>query len=72
MIFFRSVVVPEHVKGYIYIEAFKQTHVKEAIAGTKTNFRIQMFFFISFNAFSLFVLLFYYWFSREKSFIYLI
>jgi hypothetical protein len=29
----RSIVVPEHVKGYIYIEAFKQTHVKEAIAG---------------------------------------
>ena len=29
----RSIVVPEHVKGYIYIEAFKQTHVKDAIAG---------------------------------------
>ena len=29
----RSVVVPEHVKGYIYIEAFKQTHVKQAIEG---------------------------------------
>jgi hypothetical protein len=27
----RSVVAPEHVKGYIYIEAFKQTHVKAAI-----------------------------------------
>ena len=29
----RSIVVPEHVKGYIYIEAFKQTHVKQAIEG---------------------------------------
>jgi len=29
----RSVVAPEHIKGYIYIEAFKQTHVKQAIAG---------------------------------------
>lgn len=24
---------PEHVKGYIYIEAFKQTHVKQVIEG---------------------------------------
>ena len=24
---------PEHVKGYIYVEAFKQTHVKAAIDG---------------------------------------
>lgn len=24
---------PEHVKGYIYIEAYKQTHVKAAIEG---------------------------------------
>ena len=29
----RSVVAPEHVKGYIYIEAFKQTHVKHLIEG---------------------------------------
>ena len=29
----RSVVAPEHVKGYIYVEAFKQTHVKAAIDG---------------------------------------
>ena len=29
----RSVVSPEHVKGYIYIEAFKQTHVKTLIEG---------------------------------------
>ena len=33
----RSIVVPEHVRGYIYIEAFKQTHVKEAIAGEFIN-----------------------------------
>lgn len=26
-------VAPEHVKGYIYVEAFKQTHVKAAIEG---------------------------------------
>ena len=29
----RSVVVPDHLKGYIYVEAFKQTHVKQAIEG---------------------------------------
>ncbi|OQR73724.1 transcription elongation factor SPT5-like, partial [Tropilaelaps mercedesae] len=29
----RSVVAPENVKGYVYIEAFKQTHVKAAIEG---------------------------------------
>lgn len=29
----RSVVAPEHVKGYIYVEAFKQTHVKQLIEG---------------------------------------
>ncbi|TSN39346.1 Transcription elongation factor SPT5 [Bagarius yarrelli] len=29
----KSVVAPEHVKGYIYIEAYKQTHVKAAIEG---------------------------------------
>lgn len=26
-------VAPEGVKGYIYIEAYKQTHVKQAING---------------------------------------
>lgn len=26
-------VAPEHVKGYIYVEAYKQTHVKQAIEG---------------------------------------
>jgi transcription elongation factor SPT5 len=35
----RSAIVPEHVKGYIYIEAFKQTHVKQVIEGI-TNLRI--------------------------------
>ena len=35
----RSVVVPEHVKGYIYIESFKQTHVKQAIEGV-SNLRL--------------------------------
>ncbi|XP_062504136.1 transcription elongation factor SPT5-like [Corticium candelabrum] len=29
----KSVVVPEGLKGYIYIESFKQTHVKQAIDG---------------------------------------
>jgi len=29
----KSVVSPEGVKGYIYIEAYKQTHVKQAIDG---------------------------------------
>ncbi|CAL1263965.1 unnamed protein product [Larinioides sclopetarius] len=29
----KSVVAPEGVKGYIYIEAYKQTHVKQAIDG---------------------------------------
>ncbi len=29
----RSVVAPEHVKGFIYVEAFKQSHVKEVIKG---------------------------------------
>ncbi|XP_037068165.1 transcription elongation factor SPT5-like, partial [Pollicipes pollicipes] len=29
----KSVVAPEGVKGYIYIEAYKQTHVKQAIEG---------------------------------------
>lgn len=27
----KSVIAPEGVKGYIYIEAYKQTHVKAAI-----------------------------------------
>lgn len=35
----RSVVSPEHIKGYIYIEAFKQSHVKAAIEGI-TNLRL--------------------------------
>ena len=29
----KSIVTPEGVKGYIYIEAYKQTHVKQAIDG---------------------------------------
>uniref|UniRef100_A0A8C5CEE5 Transcription elongation factor SPT5 n=1 Tax=Gadus morhua TaxID=8049 RepID=A0A8C5CEE5_GADMO len=29
----KSVVAPEHVKGYIYVESYKQTHVKAAIEG---------------------------------------
>lgn len=29
----KSIVAPENVKGYIYVEAFKQTHVKQAIEG---------------------------------------
>jgi transcription elongation factor SPT5 len=29
----KSVIVPEGLKGYIYIESFKQTHVKQAITG---------------------------------------
>jgi len=37
----RSVVAPEHVKGYIYIEAFKQTHVKQAIAGVSNLYLAQ-------------------------------
>jgi transcription elongation factor SPT5 len=28
-----SKVAKEHIKGYVYIEAFKQTHVKQAIEG---------------------------------------
>ena len=35
----RSVVVPDHLKGYIYVEAFKQTHVKQAIEGI-TNLKL--------------------------------
>ena len=35
----RSIVAPEHIKGYIYIEAFKQSHVKTAIEGV-TNLRL--------------------------------
>lgn len=26
-------VAPDHVKGYIYVESYKQTHVKSAIEG---------------------------------------
>ncbi len=33
MFFPRSVVSPEHVKGYVYVEAFKQSHVKQLIEG---------------------------------------
>ncbi|XP_077466681.1 transcription elongation factor SPT5 [Stigmatopora argus] len=29
----KSVVAPDHVKGYIYVESFKQSHVKAAIEG---------------------------------------
>ncbi|CAL8108608.1 unnamed protein product [Orchesella dallaii] len=29
----KSVIAPEGIKGYVYIEAFKQTHVKNAIEG---------------------------------------
>ena len=29
----KSVVAPEGVKGYIYIESYKQTHVKQALEG---------------------------------------
>ena len=29
----QSIVAPEHVKGYIYVEAYKQTHVKQIIEG---------------------------------------
>ncbi|KAF8777496.1 Transcription elongation factor SPT5 like protein [Argiope bruennichi] len=35
----KSIIVPEGVKGYIYIEAYKQTHVKEVISGI-ANLRI--------------------------------
>ena len=38
----RSVVAPEHVKGMIYIEAFKQSHVKAAIDGV-SNLRGGMY-----------------------------
>ena len=29
----KSVIAPEGIKGYVYIEAYKQTHVKQAIEG---------------------------------------
>ncbi|NXM24572.1 SPT5H factor, partial [Oxyruncus cristatus] len=29
----KAVVAPEHVRGYLYVEAYKQTHVKQAIEG---------------------------------------
>lgn len=32
---FKSVIAPEGIKGYIYIEAYKQAHVKEAIEGVR-------------------------------------
>jgi transcription elongation factor SPT5 len=35
----KSVVAPEGAKGYIYIEAFKQTHVKQLIANV-SNLRM--------------------------------
>jgi len=35
----KSVVVPEGLKGYIYIEAIKQTHLKQAIEGV-SNLRL--------------------------------
>lgn len=35
----KSVVAPEGVKGYVYIEAYKQTHVKAAMDGV-SNLRI--------------------------------
>lgn len=35
----KSVVAPEGVKGYIYLEAYKQTHVKQALEGV-SNLRI--------------------------------
>jgi len=35
----KSAVAPEGIKGYIYIEAFKQTHVKQAIDGV-SNLRV--------------------------------
>ena len=38
----RSVVAPEHVKGYVYIEAFKQTHVKAVIEGIN-NLRMGLY-----------------------------
>ena len=38
----RSVVAPENVKGYIYVEAFKQSHVKTAIDGI-SNLRMGVY-----------------------------
>ncbi|KAK8769846.1 hypothetical protein V5799_013689, partial [Amblyomma americanum] len=38
----RSVVAPEGVKGYIYIEAYKHTHVKQVIQGVG-NLRIGLY-----------------------------
>lgn len=35
----KSVVAPEGVKGYIYIEAYKQSHVKSAMEGI-SNLRL--------------------------------
>ena len=33
-------VVPEHLKGHIYVEAYKQAHVKQAIEGTSYCYQI--------------------------------
>ncbi len=41
---------PEHVKGYIYIEAFKQTHVKAAIGKKPITMRYYLLFFYGFTA----------------------
>ncbi|CAN8010359.1 unnamed protein product [Ixodes pacificus] len=38
----RSVVAPEGLKGYIYIEAYKHTHVKQVIQGVG-NLRIGLY-----------------------------
>jgi transcription elongation factor SPT5 len=35
----KSVIAPEGVKGYIYIEAYKQPHVKQAISNV-SNLRM--------------------------------
>lgn len=35
----KSLVAPEGVKGYVYIESFKQSHVKQAVEGV-SNLRI--------------------------------
>ncbi|CAG7786018.1 unnamed protein product, partial [Allacma fusca] len=38
----KSVIAPEGIKGYVYIEAYKQTHVKQAIEGIG-NLRIGIY-----------------------------
>ena len=47
----RSVVAPEHVKGYIYIEAFKQSHVKAAIGMQIVDLLLQ-YMYIVYQVFS--------------------